>query len=220
MIYWTGIIIALLIAALVGKKGLYEAWALLFDVTVSIYLAVMLTPVLKDVLSVENNTTASALILFGTAAVSFVILYTLAYILFLNQFAVKFPKAIDLVGGAVGGFIIGGLVWGFIIYLVFSSSMGYSKAFQKIKLHENAQKSINFVKSCTMPVAVLTGADSQLFTERFDTPVKKAYSSYVRKREPVKPKEPEKPKVEIVEEPKKLTAEELGDPPDLEFEKI
>ncbi|MFA5422906.1 MAG: hypothetical protein WC374_03525, partial [Phycisphaerae bacterium] len=98
MIFWLGIILAFIAAAYMAKKGLYEAWTLLFNSVIAVYLGIAAAPSIRDLLGV-NSQAGNIFVIFATAAICLTILYLISYIIFLSQFNVNFPKPIDLAGG-------------------------------------------------------------------------------------------------------------------------
>lgn len=40
MAFWIGLLVAIIFAAMAIKVGLYETWAMLFNIIISVYLAV------------------------------------------------------------------------------------------------------------------------------------------------------------------------------------
>ena len=80
MMFWTGIVLALLFAAVMAKRGLYETWTLFFNVVIAVYLGLTLGPVLKNLLGIEQRG-VEVFVLFGTAVVSLTVLYLFSYII-------------------------------------------------------------------------------------------------------------------------------------------
>ena len=77
MLFWFAILTGGLAAWLLGKKSLYSNWILLFNILVSIYVGVMLSPVLLDMLgdrTIGIGFNCAAFILL-VAVIVFVILF-------------------------------------------------------------------------------------------------------------------------------------------------
>ena len=104
MLFWVGLLIAVLFAWVTIKMGLYETWALLFNILISVYLAVFLGSAVadSDLLSgvPYNSVIATAVIGIGT----FLILQSISYIFFTSQFNVSIPKIFDVIGSGFLGF--------------------------------------------------------------------------------------------------------------------
>jgi len=205
---------------LVSKKGLYDGWVLLIDTAVSVYLAVMLSPTLIDAFSINpEKTSVIAFIIIATALISFGILYALAYILFLGQFEVKFPKIVDMSGAALTGFAAGLLAWSFIIFVLVASPMGKSKTIEKMKLDQ--KRSFNFMYTATKPLSAMAAKKDcpNSFERNIDSLLEGTRQEIAKRNAPKKKKVAKKPVEEVVVEAKPTVAD-LGDPPNLDFEDL
>jgi len=100
------------------KKGFYETWIMLFNIVISIYLAVFLRPTIADIVPVGNTPYCGALIMLAIAIASFLVLHCISYIFLTGQFTIPFPKIFDTLGTALLGFLAGFLVWSFVSFLV------------------------------------------------------------------------------------------------------
>jgi len=119
MVFWAGILLGGAFVFYAVKMGFYETWALLFNIVISVYLAVFLAPAIADIFPmVENKAYNNALCMMVTAGASFVILHGVTYVFFTGQFEVSFPKIFDFIGSGFLGFLAGFLVWGFVCLLV------------------------------------------------------------------------------------------------------
>lgn len=220
MIFWLGILISLTIAALAAKRGLYESWTIFFNVIISVYLGITLAPVLQDLLSLGDSPTSSAIVTLLTAIACFGLLYGVAFIIFLSQFEVKFPKALDAAGGGLTGFLATMLAWGFIVFVIFTSPMGQKNIFKSIGFDAESAKTdsnVAYMKWWAGMVDGIVGKGKE--HNRIDTLVAKRIKEAV-KPEVKKAPEPEK---EIVEEEKpeeEIKPSDLGPPPELAFEDI
>ena len=120
MVFWIGILVGGLFAWLTIKMlGFYETWAMLFNIVISIYLAVFLRPTIADILPAAGNTPySSALTIIAIAIASFAILHGISYVFFTSQFSVSFPRVLDILGTGFLGFLAGLLVWSFVSLLI------------------------------------------------------------------------------------------------------
>jgi len=223
MIFWLGILISLVIAALAAKKGLYESWTILFNVIISVYLSITLTPVLIELLSLGNSRTISAIVLLASSLACFGILYGLAYIIFLSQFEVKFPKIMDSVGGGLFGFLAALLAWAFVVFVISTSPMGQNKPFSSMGLNADSaknSKTVAYMQWWTNKIDAMVGKGTE--HNKTDTLVSalidKAVKRTVRKQE-TKPEKDEAAEVEPVPE-ESIKPFDLGPPPELAFEDI
>lgn len=121
MLFWFAILIGVVAAWMLGKKSLYSNWILLFNILVSIYVGVMLSPVLLDMLGGRTKGigfNCAAFILL-TAIVVFVILYLVTrYSLVADDVEVVFNDLIELVGKRVAAFFSGFCVAVLVIFLI------------------------------------------------------------------------------------------------------
>jgi hypothetical protein len=119
MAFWLGILVGGLFAWFAIKLGFYETWAMLFNIIISIYLAVFLRPVIAEVVPAAGDTSySSALIMSATAITSFLILHGISYTFLTGQFSVSFPKIFNTLGTGFLGFLAGFLVWSFASLLI------------------------------------------------------------------------------------------------------
>jgi hypothetical protein len=94
MVFWIGILIAIIFALSAIKLGFYHAWTMLFNVLVAIYLAVRIGPFLEEFLPGSlSGQYSRALALMATGTGTFLILQAISYVLLIGQFEVTFPRA-------------------------------------------------------------------------------------------------------------------------------
>jgi hypothetical protein len=139
--FWIGILFGALFVYVGVKIGFYETWILLFNLVVSIYLAVFLRPVIEQFIPIAGDTSyGDALIMLAVAIGVFVLLYGISYVFFSSQFNVPVPRIFDVVGSGFLGFWAGLLVWSFIIVIIsvtpiyqssFLETIGFTEKFKK-----------------------------------------------------------------------------------------
>ena len=119
MAFWIGIFVAAVFAWFAVKIGFYEIWAMLFNIVISIYLAIRLRPVVPKFFPAAGAAPYSdVLIIVAIALGVFLILHGITYVFLTSQFAVPFPKLFDILGAGVLGFLTGFLVWGLVNLLI------------------------------------------------------------------------------------------------------
>jgi len=119
MIFWVGILAGGLFAWLAVKIGFYEMWATLFNIVISIYLAIFLGPIILAIIpGVSDTPYSNVLTMLCTAAGGFLILHCISYTFLTGQFSVSFPKIFNTLGAAFLGFLAGFLVWSFLSLLI------------------------------------------------------------------------------------------------------
>jgi hypothetical protein len=140
MICWIGILIALVFVASTLKLGLYNAWTMLFNVLIAVYLGIRLGPFVENFIPAggEYQTTLGVL---AVGLVTFVILHGISYAFLIGQFDVTFPHAIAKLGSAVLGFLAGFLVWSFIILLICTTPFSQNKFLKDVGVcHEGFEQ--------------------------------------------------------------------------------
>lgn len=218
MIFRLGLIIALAATFIASKKGLYEMWALLFNIIVSVYLGLTFGPVVKGLMGIDF-VGSEVLVIFGTAALCLTALYGASYIIFLSQFRVTFPKMLDMIGGGVLGFLTGLLAWSFIAFLICVTPIAQNNIINKWFNSESLSGAISYMKWFPGIVHSMVAADQKqdIFEQKIDARIEEANK---RRRERTKTPEPEKPvepvKKEIAE--KKIKPSDLDPPPPLDSE--
>lgn len=119
MVFWAGILVAALFAWFAVRIGFYETWILLFNLVISAYLSIFLTPVITAVLPAAGSTAyGNALTLIAIALGAFLILHGLSFSFLTGQFRVSFPQVFDRVGSGLLGFLAGLLIWGFAALVI------------------------------------------------------------------------------------------------------
>ncbi len=119
MVFWAGILAAALVAWFAVRIGFYEAWIMLFNLVVSTYMSIFLTPVITAVVPAAGDTAyGNALTLIAIALGAFLVLHGLSYSFLTGQFRVSFPQVFDRVGSGLLGFLGGLLIWSFAALVI------------------------------------------------------------------------------------------------------
>lgn len=123
------------------KIGLYETWAMLFNIVISIYLAVFLAPAIADSINITDNTAYNnVLVMAAVAIVTFLLLHGSCYLLITGQSKIQLPKALDTIGSGLLGFLAGLLVWNFVILLIYVTPLSQSAFAKKVGLEPESAK--------------------------------------------------------------------------------
>ena len=117
MIFWIGILIAVIFAWTAIKLGFYHAWTLLFNIVIAVYLGVRLAPLIEDFVSMDWQYSKTLMVL-ATGLMTFLILHGICSTFLFGQFEVTFPRSLNVLGSGLFGFLAGFLAWCFIL-LVF-----------------------------------------------------------------------------------------------------
>jgi hypothetical protein len=168
MIFWAGIIVGAFFAWLAVRTGFYATWAMLFNVLVSIYLGIFLTPVIiTSIAAIGDTAYGNALTMIAVALAAFFILHGLSYSFLTGQFSVSFPRVFDHVGGGLLGFLGGMLIWSFLVLVVAASPMSQSSFMQGIGLESSTEQTTGPYLAwwCDLVNAVVAADDNKCGTQ-------------------------------------------------------
>jgi len=163
MVFWVGILVGGLFAYFAIKKGFYEIWALGFNIIISVYLAVLLGPVISDIIPTGTAAYSKVLTISATAAACFLILHGISYTLITGQFSISLPKIVDVVGAGLFGFLTGFLVWSFVSLLIMTTPITKNTFAKKIGFDTQAQQtSVSYVSWwCNKVNRIVSSADGE-----------------------------------------------------------
>ncbi len=116
MIVLVSVIIGLLFAYLGVKKTFFPVWSTFFNVLISIYLGVMLAPLITSCLPVEAAA-YKALYLLGVSLLVFAFAQILAVVFLTSDFSVSFPNFLNKIGAGVLGFATGFIISSFVFFI-------------------------------------------------------------------------------------------------------
>jgi len=168
MVFWAGILAAAFFAWLAVKIGFYETWTMLFNIVISIYLSVFLTPVITTMVPAASDTAyGNALTLITVAAGAFLILHGVSYSFLTGRFSVWFPRPIDNVGSGLLGFLGGLLVWSFLALVISVSPLSQAGFAQDIGLRNSVeQTNVSYIAWwCDLVNAVVATGDGKRPTQ-------------------------------------------------------
>jgi len=118
MMFWLAVAMGVVFALIGIRLGFYRMWAVLFNILVSIYLGVMLTPAMVKIIpSMENFYYHRPLSVAAIAIVAFAVLQTIAVTL-IGAFEVSFPKMFNNIGSVILGFLSGYLLVIFVLFVI------------------------------------------------------------------------------------------------------
>ena len=141
MIVWAGILAGVITTWLAIKKGFYETLVMLFNVVISVYVSIFLTPVIVDFVPAANDTLyCNALTLTVTAIGTFLVLFGITYVFLTGQFKVKFPKVFEILFAGLLGFLIGFLVLSFAAFVVTVTPVSQNRFISQIGFNKHSQQ--------------------------------------------------------------------------------
>jgi hypothetical protein len=133
MVFWLGIFVGGVFAWYAVKMGFYDMWAMLFNIVISIYLAVFLGPVIVDLIpAAGGGRYSNILAMMGTAIAVFLILHCISYTFITGLFTVSFPRLFNSLGAGFLGFLGGFLVWSFVALLIYMSPISQNSFVKEI----------------------------------------------------------------------------------------
>ena len=217
MVTVIGIIAGLIFAWIAIRIGLYVIWSVMFNLVVSIYIAISLSPVVAGNLPLEGSFFAG-IILVGFAAAVFAILQGACYLFITSQYDVCFPKLFDSLSSSIVGFLVGMLIVSFLCLALGVMSQGMpAKDNYKEHLQLGSSAYLDFWYDT---IHCLIGTKANIKPENMVAElIKKTEKKKRNKRttqtigavEDVEPNELEDDKV---------IKDELGEPPEFDFDKI
>lgn len=222
MVFWLGILVGGAFAWLAIKMGFYETWALLFNIIISIYLAVFLGPIIADIAPIARGTAYNnALCMLATAIAAFLILHGISYTFLTGQFTVSFPKIFNTIGTGFLGFLSGFLVWTFVSLLISITPISQQPIAKEIGFGSQfEQTNVPYICWwCNLVSTVVSPRDNEYTTEQaigglLNSGKKKAQAQMAKQAESAEPNKPAEPKAGISEE------EQPGPPPKADTEDI
>ena len=129
MMFWIAILAGALFVWLAVRVGFYETWVLLFNVVISIYVSVFLSPILVELAPPPSGAASYhvALCLTVLAGGCFAILQGLSYVFLTGQYHIPFPRVFDIVLSGVLGFAAGFLIVSFIAVVLTTTPLAEHK---------------------------------------------------------------------------------------------
>jgi len=169
MAFWAGILVGAAFVWLAIRIGFYETWVMLFNIIISVYLAVFLRPMVAQLVPIADKTEyGSGLIMITLGIASFLILYTITCTFVTGQFTVPFPKILNTIGTGFLGFLAGLLVWSFATLLVFVTPLS-ENVFLKEVGFDTQLKQTNISYLCwwsnLVNKAVFSGANQRTYEQ-------------------------------------------------------
>lgn len=217
MIILVGIIAGLIFAWVAIRIGLYVTWSVMFNLVVSIYIAISLGPIIADKLPLEGSFGA-AVILVGLAAAVFAVLQGACYLFITSQYEMFFPKLFDSITSGIIGFLAGMLIVSFLSLPLGIMAQGLSaKDSHKESSQLGNSACLGFWYNA-MDSLVGTKENSQpekLIAELIkNTQKTKAVKEAIKVVETVEAVEPNEQEIE------KVIKDKAEDPPEFDFDKI
>lgn len=169
MIFWLAILAGAGFAWIAVRIGFYETWVMLFNIVISIYVAVFLTPVIVDIVPTPGSTSCgNFLTMAALAAGVFLILHGIAYVFLTSQFSVPFPKMFDILFAGLLGFLAGFLVLSFAALLICASPMSKNRFISEAGFSRQSQQAnISYICWwCDLVNSMISSPENKVTTEQ------------------------------------------------------
>jgi uncharacterized membrane protein required for colicin V production len=165
MVFWLGILTGGLFIWFAIKIGFYEMWAMLFNIVISIYVAIFLTPVILDIIPEAGDMPCSNAFALAVLAVgTFFILYGITYVFLTGQFKVSFPKLFDILFTDILGFLAGFLVLSFAALVITITPISQNRFVRQVGLNRQSQQAnISYICWwCDLVNSIVSSPDTKI----------------------------------------------------------
>jgi len=119
MILLLAVAVGMVFAVIGVRKGFFPMWLVLFNILISIYVGVMLSPTMVAIRpDMEQEPYYLGTFIAVTSVMIFVVLQTIASVFFAELADSFCPKIFDTVGAAILGFLGGFCVLSFVFFVI------------------------------------------------------------------------------------------------------
>ena len=141
MVFWIAILAGALFIWLAVQMGFYETWALLFNIIISIYVSIFLTPAVTRFVPMPGGASwCTALSMLVLAGGCFAVLHGLSWVFLTGQFSIRFPSVFDVVFSGILGFVAGFLVLSFVALALSTTPLAQHKIVSTLGLGRQGQQ--------------------------------------------------------------------------------
>ena len=169
MVFWLGILAGGLFTWLAIKIGFYEMWALLFNIVISIYTAIFLSPVILNIIPEAGDIPCSnALALAVLGGGTFFILYGITYVFLTGQFKVSFPKLFDILFTGILGFLAGFLVLSFAALVITLTPISQNRFVKQVGFNRHSQQAnLSYICFwCDLVNSIVSSPDTKITSKQ------------------------------------------------------
>jgi uncharacterized membrane protein required for colicin V production len=169
MVFWLGILTGGLFTWFAIKIGFYEMWAMLFNIVISVYTAIFLTPVILNIIPEASDIPCChALALTVLGAGTFCILFGITYVFLTGQFKVSFPKSFDILFAGLLGFLAGFLVLSFAALVITITPLSENRFVRQVGFNRNSQQAnISYICWwCDLVNSIVSSPDSKITSKQ------------------------------------------------------
>ncbi len=198
MAFWVGILVGGFFAWIAMKLRFYQTWCLVFNIVISIYLAIYLRPVIISIPMVGDMPYSNVLTMVTVALGCFLILHGISYTFLTGQFSISFPKVFDILGTGFLGFLTGYFVWSFLALLIYITPISRNSFVKGVGFTDQfKQTSVSYICRAFNLVnrIVLSDSNEHSAKQTIDKLLKeaesKAWEKTTDENEPAEPVEPD-----------------------------
>lgn len=169
MVFWLGILTGGFFIWFAMKIGFYEMWAMLFNIVISIYVAIFLTPVILDIVPEAGDISfCNAFAIVVLAIGTFFILYGITYVFLTGQFKVSFPKLFDILFTGILGFLAGFLVLSFAALVITITPISQNRFVKQVGFNRQSQQAnISYICWwCDLVNSIVSSPDTKITSEQ------------------------------------------------------
>jgi uncharacterized membrane protein required for colicin V production len=169
MVFWLGILTGGIFIWLAVKIGFYEILAMLFNIIISVYVAIFLSPVILDIIPEAGDIPCcNALALAVLGAGTFCLLYGITYVFLTGQFKISFPKSFDIILAGVLGFLTGFLVLSFAAFVITLTPISQNRFVKQVGLKRNSQQAnISYICFwCDLVNSIVSSTDNKITSKQ------------------------------------------------------
>lgn len=163
MVFWIAILTGVLFVWLAVRMGFYEMWVLLFNIVVSVYVAIFLAPVVAEFAPSGDGLSSygTALSMILLAGGCFAILQGLSYVFLTGQFNIPFPRVFDILFSGGLGFLTGFLILSFVALVLTTTPLAESDIVRTLGLSRESQRTnLSCIAWCCNRVHSIASADN------------------------------------------------------------
>ena len=169
MVFWLGILTGGLFIWFAMKIGFYEMLAMFFNIVISIYAAIFLSPIILDIIPEAGDIPCSnALALAVLGVGTFFVLYGFTFVFLTGQFKVSFPKSFDILLAGVLGFLAGFLVLSFAAFVITITPISQNRFVKQVGLNRNSQQAnISYICFwCDLVNSIVSSPDTKITSKQ------------------------------------------------------
>jgi hypothetical protein len=142
MVFWTAVLVGGIFTWIALQIGFYATWILFFNLLLSVYVAIFLTPIaISRVQAATSTAYGYALTFLSIAVATLLISYGICWAWLSSEERIRFPKVLESLGAGLLGFLAGFLLASFLAVALCLTPLTQRDFFKKIGLDAESQES-------------------------------------------------------------------------------